>query len=72
MRVELGSTTQSLEDGSSVTVEGNRNMIFLFPSVTCFRPSALILTSPDGRICIPPMLQALFDEADLADSENRQ
>ena len=28
--------------------------------------------TPEGRICIPPMLQALFDETDLADSEGEE
>jgi hypothetical protein len=30
------------------------------------------MNTPEGRICIPPMLQALFDEADLADRENKE
>ena len=28
--------------------------------------------TPEGQICLPPMLQALFDEADVADSEDRE
>jgi hypothetical protein len=28
--------------------------------------------TPEGQICIPPMLQALFDEAGVADSEGKE
>ena len=33
---------------------------------------AVRASTSEGRICIPPMLQALSDDADLADSENKQ
>ena len=29
-------------------------------------------STPEGRICTPPMLQALFDEADRAESEDTE
>ena len=29
-------------------------------------------STPEGTICIPPMLQALFDEADLDEGDNKQ
>ena len=30
------------------------------------------MNTPEGKICIPPGLQALFDEADLAESEEKE
>jgi hypothetical protein len=30
------------------------------------------MSTPNGRICMPPVLQALFDEADLADCEDTE